>query len=69
VIGYNPSAVIVNDPYGELDLLSGNYISDQGASLSYSRKNFGRRWMVDSANNNAYAPGQGWSVIAELPAG
>ncbi len=68
VIGYNPTAVIVNDPFGELDLLCGNYISDQGAGLSYSRKNFGRRWMVDSTNNNAYAPGQGWAVIAERPA-
>ena len=65
VIGYTSNAVIVNDPYGDLDLLEGEYISSQGGGLQYSRKNFGRRWMVDASRGNAYAPGNGWAILAE----
>jgi len=65
VIGYTPKAVIVNDPYGDLDLLEGEYISPRGGGLQYSRKNFGRRWMVDASRGNAYAPGNGWAILAE----
>jgi predicted chitinase len=67
VVGYDARAVIVNDPNGDLDLLSGVYLSRKGAGLSYSRRNFGRRWMVDGANGYAFAPGNGWALIAEPP--
>lgn len=60
VIGFNRDAVLVNDPYGDLDLVSGTYLSSKGAGLSYSRKNFGPRWMPDGANT-------GWCIIAERP--
>jgi hypothetical protein len=65
VVGYNPKSVIVNDPNGDLDLISGMYGSRAGAGLHYSRKNFGRRWMVDETNNYAYVPGRGWAIIVE----
>ena len=65
VVGYNPKSVIVNDPNGDLDLISGVYGSRAGAGLQYSRKNFGRRWMVDETNNYAYVPGRGWAIIVE----
>ena len=60
VIGFNRDAVLVNDPYGDLDLVAGTYLSSKGAGLSYSRKNFGPRWMPDGANT-------GWCIIAERP--
>jgi len=66
VVGYNAKAVLVNDPNGDLDLLSGVYVSRNGAGLAYSRRNFGRRWMVDG-DNYAFAPGMGWALIAEPP--
>lgn len=65
VVGYNPKSVIVNDPNGDLDLISGVYGSRNGDGLHYSRKNFGRRWMVDETNNYAFAPGRGWAIIVE----
>lgn len=48
-------AFIVNDPYGDLDLISGTYISSNGAKLSYSKQNLGPRWMVSG-------PGDGWYI-------
>lgn len=60
VIGFTRDAMIVNDPYGDLNLVGGTYASSKGAGLSYSRKNFGPRWMVEG-------PGSGWAIIAERP--
>jgi hypothetical protein len=65
VVGYTPTAVIVNDPFGDMDLINGPYLNGNGKGLQYSRKNFGRRWMV--LNNGDYAPGMGWAIIAEPP--
>lgn len=58
-IGYTPDALIVHDPFGEIDLARGGYLNNWGARLRYSRKNFGPRWMVEG-------PGSGWAVIANL---
>ena len=63
VIGYTEKAVIVHDPNGDLDLLSGQYLSTDGEGLLYSRKNFGRRWMVH--NDGSFAPGHGWAMIVQ----
>lgn len=60
VIGFTRDALIVNDPYGDLNLVGGTYSSSKGAGLSYSRKNFGPRWMVEGS-------GSGWAIIAERP--
>jgi putative chitinase len=65
VIGYTPKSVVVNDPNGDLDLIQGVYGTRNGAGLHYSRKNFGRRWMVDADRGYAFAPGNGWAIIVE----
>jgi GH24 family phage-related lysozyme (muramidase) len=58
VVGINPDAVIVHDPLGEADLVTGATIDRPARFCSYSRKNFGPRWMVEG-------PGTGWAVIAQ----
>ena len=57
VIGYTPTAMIVNDPFGEMQVASGTYAGNRGAGLAYSRKNWGPRWMVEGPNT-------GWAIIA-----
>lgn len=62
VIGYTPDAVIVHDPYGDCDLIRGGHVAVSGERLLYSRKNFGKRWMLDRSNR--YVPGHGWAILA-----
>ena len=57
VTGYTPTAVIVNDPWGEMLVAEGTYAGNRGAGLAYSRKNWGPRWMVEGPNT-------GWAIIA-----
>jgi hypothetical protein len=57
-IGYSDDAIIVHDPFGDLDLIRGSYLNNWGARLRYSRKNLGPRWMVEG-------PGSGWAIVAE----
>jgi len=57
VVGITPDAVIVHDPLGEADLVTGGTTSRPARFSRYSRKNFGPRWMVEG-------PGTGWAVIA-----
>ena len=54
------SAYIVNDPWGELDLIAGKYINTNGAKLKYSKKNLGPRFMPEG-------PGSGWIISAAKP--
>jgi GH24 family phage-related lysozyme (muramidase) len=56
VIGSTPSAVIVNDPWGEMLVAEGTYAGTRGAGMAYSRKNWGPRWMVEGPNT-------GWALI------
>lgn len=61
VIGMTDSGVVVNDPYGEADLIEGGYVDTwitAGQSVNYSRKNWGPRWEVEG-------PGSGWAIIAK----
>lgn len=58
VIGFTKKAVIVNDPFGEMDVINGNYVSSKGGRLSYSRTNWGPRWMAEG-------PGSGWAILAD----
>jgi len=45
VIGYDERGFVVNDPYGNCDLISGGYLShDDGAGLHYSYRNWVPRW-------------------------
>lgn len=68
VLGYDAKAVIVNDPNGARDRLSGVYGSRNGAGFSCSRRCVGRRWLVDGNDLDAFPPGMGWALIAEPPA-
>lgn len=64
VIGYddNTKEYIVNDPYGELDLVGGGYYgSTNGFRMRYSYLDLNRRWMVDGGGG--FSPGAGWGVI------
>ena len=59
VIGRNEdnTAYIVHDPYGDLDLINGGYLSSDGDAKSYSKKNLGPRWLVESSRS-------GWFIKA-----
>ena len=54
----NGGALVVNDPYGEMDVVNGGYMSSKGARLAYSKKNLGARWLIEG-------PASGWAIIAE----
>jgi GH24 family phage-related lysozyme (muramidase) len=59
IIGRNEdnTAYVVNDPYGEMDLINGGYQNSNGSHLLYSKKNLGPRWLVEG-------PGTGWYIEA-----
>lgn len=61
VVGYTATNLIVHDPFGEADLLTGATVAPTARYCHYSRQNFGRRWMADG-------PGTGWAIIAQAPA-
>ena len=69
VVGYTETHLIVHDPFGEADLVSGKTLGGVARFMRYSRKNFGSRWMVQKAADGSYvyAPGNGWAIIAERP--
>lgn len=58
VVGIDATHVIVHDPLGEADLITGATTNRPGRFCRYSRKNFGRRWMVEG-------PATGWAIIAK----
>jgi hypothetical protein len=59
VIDVSEDHVIMHDPNGEADLVNGGYTPNRdGRSLRYSRKNWGRRWLVGGAND-------GWAILAD----
>ena len=58
VVGITPTHVIVHDPLGEAELVNGTTLGGVACFCRYSRKNFGRRWMVEGE-------GSGWAVLAE----
>lgn len=59
IIGRNEdnTRYVVNDPFGEMDLINGGYVSSNGKHLLYSKKNLGPRFMVEG-------PGSGWVIKA-----
>jgi len=48
----------VHDPFGEMDLISGGYISTDGKYRLYSKKNLGPRFLVEG-------PKTGWVILAK----
>jgi hypothetical protein len=67
VVGHTPTHLVVHDPWGEPDLVSGATLNANGMGLRFSRRNFGRRWMVEPIGGGAYryAPGKGWAVVVD----
>ena len=67
VFGHTPTHLIVNDPWGEPDLVHGTTLNANGMGLRLTRRNFARRWMVEAGPDGSYryAPGHGWAVVAE----
>lgn len=56
MVGWEPQRQVlrIHDPNGEADLTAGGYVSDIGGKGQlYSRRNWGRRWMVEG-------DGSGW---------
>ena len=59
VIGYYESGVVMNDPNGDADLVSGGYTNNlNGAGLKYSYKNWEPRWSPGGKND-------GWCMIVK----
>ena len=48
----------VHDPWGELDLVSGTYVSSDGNYKLYSKKNLEPRWMVEGDKSGWFMKGQ-----------
>jgi GH24 family phage-related lysozyme (muramidase) len=67
VYGHTPTHVVVNDPWGEPDLIHGTTLNAKGMGLRFSRLNFGKRWMVEPMGGGTYryAPGKGWAVVVD----
>lgn len=66
VYGHTPSHVIVNDPWGEPNLVTGATLSASGMGIKLSRLHFGKRWMVDPIGGAyRYAPSKGWSIVVD----
>lgn len=58
VIGSTPQAVIVNDPWGQMDVAAGTYLNTNGANRHYARSHWGPRWMVEGSAT-------GWAMLVE----
>ena len=58
VIGVTSGHVIVNDPFGEMDVVRGTYLNSKGGGIAYSKANWGPRWLVEGVRS-------GWCIIAE----
>ncbi|MEB3235361.1 MAG: glycoside hydrolase family protein, partial [Cyanobacteriota bacterium] len=68
VVGHDSTHLVVHDPFGEADLVSGRTLGGVGRFMRYSRGNFGKRWMVEPAGGAyRHAPGKGWAIIAQRP--
>ena len=56
-VGYDDAGMFILDPYGEMDLVNGNYPgSTDGSYRHYSYKNLGARFEVEG-------PGSGWGRL------
>lgn len=57
VVGMTESSLIVNDPFGEMNVASGGYLQNtNGKHLKYSLKNLLPRWTIEG-------PGSGWGIL------
>lgn len=58
--GPNGGIFVFNDPAGEMDVVNGGYINNNGKYVKYSWANWRKRWMADMSGK--FAPGSGWYV-------
>jgi GH24 family phage-related lysozyme (muramidase) len=58
VVGYDRENLIVHDPFGMADLVSGATLGGVARFARYSRQHFGPRWMVEGERT-------GWAITAE----
>lgn len=59
-IWQNYQGCIVHDPFGELDLVGGEYMNSNGKALRYSQKNLGPRWMPEGDGSGWYIQAISW---------
>lgn len=52
-------SIIVHDPFGDLDLVGGGYVSTDGKYKKYSKKNLAPRWLVEGERS-------GWFIKASV---
>jgi GH24 family phage-related lysozyme (muramidase) len=58
VVGHTKTDLIVHDPFGMADLVTGATLSGTARFANYSRRHFSPRWMVEGDLT-------GWAIIAE----
>lgn len=58
--------LLVNDPFGEIDLVRGVYLNTKGCGLSYSRRNFNPRWSVKLVGGRwVETPNCGYAMVIQ----
>lgn len=58
VIGYDETGWIVNDPWGEINHSTGEYLSTNGESVKYSYDLMDSRWTVTGSSD-------GWAILVD----
>lgn len=66
VVGYTAKELIVHDPYGIMNLQTGERASSVARFARYDMNDFVLRWSVEPVGHEAYkhSPNKGWAVIA-----
>lgn len=59
-ISSDKNHIIVHDPFGDLDLVRGTYLSADGKYKKYSKKNLGPRWLVEGNRSGWFIKATAW---------
>ena len=57
LVGHNKTEFVVHDPFGEMDLIGGNYLKTgptDGKFVRYSKKNLMKRWLIANDHDGWY---------------
>jgi hypothetical protein len=67
VVGYTTKQLIVHDPYGAMNLNTGERASSIARFAKYDLNDFVLRWSVEPIGPGAYkhAANRGWAIIAQ----
>lgn len=62
-VGWTPEndAFVFHDPAGQMNLIEGGYISNEGAYRKYAWAQWKHRWMADQAGK--FVDGSGWCIV------